>query len=88
MGQVLYSQALHQTSVVAAVEKEKLLLGLVEKALQRVVAGGEKHSLRRNLPPLQVGEEAAVAALWGGMRIKSKFGSFLTLSQYRPQESS
>lgn len=51
-------------------EKEKLHLGLVGKALQRVVGVEEKHSLRRNLVPLQAWEEEAVAALlpsqiWG-----------------------
>lgn len=60
--QVPCSQALHQTSAEEE-EKEKLLLGLVEKALQKVVGVGGKHSLRRNLPPLQVGEEVAAAAL-------------------------
>lgn len=44
-------------------EKEKLLLGLVEKALQRVVGVVEMHSLRRNLHPPQAAEEVAVAGL-------------------------
>lgn len=44
-------------------EKEKLLLGLVEKVLQRVVEVVEMHSLKRNLHPPQVEEEVAVAGL-------------------------
>lgn len=57
-------QVLHQTLVEEVEEeKEKLHLGLVEKALQRVAEVEEKHSLRKNLDPLQVGEEVAVAIL-------------------------
>lgn len=62
--EVSVGQVLHQTLVEEAEEeKEKLHLGLVGKALQRVVGVEEKHSLRRNLAPLQVGEEVAAAAL-------------------------
>lgn len=43
-------------------EKEKLHLGLVEKALQRVVGVVEMHSLRSLHPP-QVEEEVAEAGL-------------------------
>lgn len=61
------SQVLHRTleeeEAVEKEEKEKLLLGLVEKALQRVVGVVEMHSLRRSLHPLQVEEEVAVAGL-------------------------
>lgn len=67
VGQEPCSQVLHRTLVeeeeAEKEEKEKLLLGLVEKVLQRVVGVVEMHSLRRNLHPPQVEEEVAVAGL-------------------------
>lgn len=84
MGQVPCSQVLHQT-LEEEEEKEKLLLGLVEKALQRGVGVGEKHSLRRNSPHLQVGEEVAAAALWGRIRIKVSLNNFLLLAGRNPR---
>lgn len=78
VGQAPCSQALHQTSEEEAEEeKEKILLGLVEKALRREVGVEEMHSLRGNLPPLQVGEEVAAAALWGRRRIQASLDHFL-----------
>lgn len=44
-------------------EKEKLLLELVEKVLQRVVGVVEMHSLRRSFHPPQVEEVVVVAGL-------------------------
>lgn len=67
VGQEPCSQVLHRTLVeeeeVEKEEKEKLLLGLVEKVLQRVVGVVEMHSLKRNFHPPQVEEEVAVAGL-------------------------
>lgn len=62
-------------------EKEKLLQGLVEKALQRVVGVVEMHSLRRNLHHPQVEEEVAVAGLWGRMKIKATSDHLLLLAR-------
>lgn len=67
MGQEPCLQDLHQTlaeeAAAAKEEKEKLLLELVEKVLQRVVGVVEMHSLRRSFHPPQVEEVVVVAGL-------------------------